>query len=63
MGILVFFGGFGQLKTKPNKANMPDFGRKHEALNPKSETNAIYRVRFEKTKPIFERAMWAQRQL
>ena len=60
MGILVFFGGFGQLKTKPNKANMSDFGWKYEALNPKSETNAIYRVRFEKTKPICGRAKMAQ---
>ena len=41
MDILVSFSGFGWRKTKPNKANLPAFGRKSEILSPKSETDRM----------------------
>jgi len=50
MGILMVFGRFGRQKTKPNKANIPAFGRKSEVRISKYETS--WKDTFEKTKPI-----------
>jgi len=42
MEILLILGGFGQRKTKPNKANSPGFARKLEARNPKSDNSGAF---------------------
>jgi len=47
------FGGFEWQKTKPNKANLPAFGRKSEARSSKSEITETNTILFEKTKPIW----------
>jgi hypothetical protein len=43
-------------KNKGKQSQTPAFGRKLEARNPKSETRAFDRERFEKTKPISKTA-------
>jgi hypothetical protein len=35
------FCGFGQRKNKANQSQSPDFGRKSEARNPKSELRRV----------------------
>ena len=44
------YGNKQAVGIQKNKANMPAFGRKSEALSTKSET--IWKDLFEKTKPI-----------
>jgi hypothetical protein len=46
---------FSAMTPRENKAKQsqsPASGRKHEAPNPKCETNMFVRAQFEKTKPI-----------
>jgi len=54
MSIFLIFGGFGRRKTKPNKPNLPAFGRKSQERNLKR----FERVLFEKTKPILKSQKW-----
>jgi hypothetical protein len=45
-------------KTKPIKANMPTFDRKHEIRISKSETTTFNGIKVEKTKPIHRLVKW-----